>query len=250
MPPWGLHMILARQLANEQPARVLRDEPGAFYLGATAPDIRGMVKIDRTRTHFFELGNFDHQSGVEAMFREHPDLATTDCLDDSQVAFLCGYISHLEMDEAWICDVYRPCFGERSPLKGDLLANLLDRVLQFELDRQAREDRVAVKAIRDDLLTSTIREAVAFLDYDDLMRWREVSADVMHREPDWERFGQNVGRHLRAHGVESESELAQHLSSIPDLLDQSVRAVTQERIEAFQERARARALEALRAYLS
>ncbi|MEX0785544.1 MAG: zinc dependent phospholipase C family protein [Dehalococcoidia bacterium] len=250
MPPWGLHMILARQLAAEQPARVLQDEPGAYYLGATAPDIRAIAKVDRSRTHFFELTNFDHQCGVEAMFREHPDLASPACLDDSQIAFLCGYISHLEMDEAWICDVYRPCFGERSPLQGDLLANLLDRVLQFELDRQAREDKVAVEAIRHDLLASTVREAVEFLDYDDLMRWREVSADVMDREPDWERFGQNVGRHLRARETESETDLAHYLRNIPDLLDQSVRAVTQERIEAFQQRARGRALEALRAYLS
>jgi hypothetical protein len=184
------------------------------------------------------------------MFRAHPELASPNCLDDSQVAFLCGYITHLEMDEAWICDVYRPCFGERSPMGGDLLANLLDRTLQFELDRRSREDKVAVKQIHDDLLASTVREAVAFLDYDELMRWREVSAGVMDREPDWERFGQNVGRHLRAHGIESEADLARHLRDIPDLLEQSIRAVTQERIDAFQDRARRRSLAAVRAYLS
>ena len=71
--------------------------------------------------------------------------------------------------------------------------------------------------------------------------------DVIDRPTTWDRF---AGRHLRAYGVESEEDLAHFVKNVPDLLDQSIREVTPERIEAFQQRSRQRALEAIRAFLS
>ena len=59
-----------------------------------------------------------------AIFDAHPALATPGQLNERTIAFMCGYISHLEMDEAWICEVYRPAFGVQSPLKGAPLANV------------------------------------------------------------------------------------------------------------------------------
>jgi hypothetical protein len=154
------------------------------------------------------------------------------------------------MDEAWIIDVYRPCFGQRSPLKGDVLANLLDRVLQFELDRREREDKAAVEEIRRDLLASTINQVVGFIDDETLRRWRQISADLLARPLGWDRFGVIADRHLRAYGVESEEDLGHFLRNIPDLLDQALRQVTPQKLEAFQERARRRASAAVREYLS
>lgn len=243
-------MTVARELAGQLRSAVVESEPGAYYLGATTPDIRVLTRWERAKTHFFDLADLGHQRGVEAFFREHPGLASPNCLKKTTVAFLCGYISHLELDETWIVDVYRPCFGEQSPLKGDVLANLLDRVLQFELDRREREDGVAVSDIRRDLLASTVEEAVAFMEYDTLLQWRDVSVDVLSRELTWDRFGMIASRHLRAYGVDSEDDLAHFLQNIPDLLDQSIREVTPERLKAFQATSRTRALEAMRNYLS
>src|SRR3990170_5961443 len=166
MPPLGMHVTLARELTAEIVHPALRRDAGAYYLGASAPDIRALMRWDRAQTHFFDLSVFDEQRGVERLFREHPELASPEGLSEGTVAFLCGYISHLEMDEAWIVDVYRPCFGERSPLKGDVLANLLDRVLQHELDRREMEDRAVAQEIQRDLLASAVEVAVGFLDRD------------------------------------------------------------------------------------
>jgi hypothetical protein len=245
-----MHLTLARQLAPQLAQRALEAEPGAYYLGASAPDIRALTRWDRAHTHFFDLANFAEQSGVEGLLREHPELANPACLSERSLAFLCGYISHLEMDEAWIVDVYRPCFGERSPLKGDLLANLLDRVLQHELDRREMEDRAAVTAIRGDLLAATVESLIGFIDDEDLRRWKDVAAEILERPRDWERFGKFASRHLRAYGVETEDDLAAFLQDVPGLLDQSLREVTHERLAAFQERSRRRALEAVRGFLS
>ena len=250
MPPLGMHVTLARELASNLGHAALQAEAGAYYLGATSPDIRVLTRWDRQRTHFFDLNNFDEQSSVEGIFREYPDLATPTSLSESTVAFIAGYISHLEIDETWIVDIYRPCFGERSPLKGDVLANLLDRVLQYELDRHEREDAAAMGEIRDELLASAVGVVVGFIDTETLTRWREISADLLSRPPTWDRFGVIASRHLKAYGVESEADLAHFLENIPDLLDQSIREVTPERIEAFQERSRQRALAAMREYLS
>ena len=250
MPPFGMHMTLARGLASQLNHRALADEPGAYYLGATAPDIRVITRWDRSRTHFFDLNEFGEQSSVAGLFENHPELAAPEQLSAGTLAFLCGYISHLEMDETWICDIYRPCFGERSPLKGDLVANLLDRVLQHELDRREMDDRAAVAAIRGDLLAATVESVVGFIDDEDLRRWKDVAAEILERPRDWERFGKFASRHLRAYGVETEDDLAVFLRDVPDLLDQSLREVTHERLQAFQERSRRRTLEAVRGFLS
>jgi hypothetical protein len=154
------------------------------------------------------------------------------------------------MDEAWIVDVYRPCVGERSPLKGDGLANLLDRVLQFELDYRERQDEKRLAEIKQGLLRATMEIAVGFIDEESLCRWREICTDLLGQRPDWDRFGISASRHLRSWGIESEEDIAHFLRNIPDLLDQSIREVTHERLEAFQERARQRSLAAVREYLS
>ena len=250
MPPLGMHVALAKELAPELGDRSPEAEPGAYYLGATSPDIRVITRWDRERTHFFNLGNLDEQRGAERIFREHPELASREDASPGTAAFLAGYISHLEMDEAWITGIYRPCFGEGSALKGDVLANLLDRVLQYELDRRGREDAAAISTIRCDLLESAIEVAVGFIDSDTLGRWRDVTAELLEREQTWDRFGVIASRHLRAYGVESEEDVAHFLRNVPDLLNQAIREVTPERIETFHERSRQRALAAMLAYLS
>ena len=243
-------MTLARELAPQLGHRAPIDHPGAYYLGATAPDIRALTRWDRARTHFFDLGEFNEQRGVAGLLEAHPHAAEHERLSPSTVAFFCGYISHLEMDEAWICDIYRPCFGARSPLKGELLANLLDRTLQFDLDRRGREDATCVDELRRDLLACPVDVDAGFIDQETLVRWRDVLVELLGRPLDWERFGAGVSRHLRPYGVESEADLAHFLRNIPDLLAQSVREVTPERLDAFLERSRSRACEAVREYLS
>jgi hypothetical protein len=243
-------MTLARELASQLGHRALSEHAGAYYLGATAPDIRALTKSDRSLTHFFDLNEFGEQRGVAGFFETHPDLAGPEGLSASTVAFVCGYISHLEMDETWICDIYRPCFGERSPLKGDLMANLLDRTLQFELDRRGRCDAEAVADIREKLVACAVDVETPIADQETLCRWRDILVEVLGRPLDWERFASVANRHLKPFGVETEEDARKFLKDVPDLLDQSLREVTQDRLQAFHERSRERAREAIREYLS
>lgn len=250
MPPLCMHMTLARRLAGELDHSLLRDEAGAYLLGAAAPDIRVLTKWDRSQTHFFKLDDFEEQHGVVALFESYPELRTAGELNPQTAAFLAGYISHLEMDETWIGEVYRPCFGERSALKDGALANVLDRVLQFELDRREREDGATLEGMRDDLLASALDVVVGFIDRETLTRWREISADILSLPPTWDRFGVVAGRHLKSYGVESEADVAHFMSNVPDLLDQAICHVTQERLDAFLERSRQRARTSISEYLS
>jgi hypothetical protein len=245
-----MHMTLARQLAGELDRSLLRDEAGAYLLGAAAPDIRVLTKGPREDTHFFQLDNFDEQSGVAALFDAYPDLRDAGQLSPQTVAFLAGYMSHLEMDETWISEIYRPCFGERSTLKGDALANVLDRVLQFELDRREREDGATLESMRADLLATALDVVVGFIDGGSLARWRDISADVLTYPPTWDRFGMVASRHLKSYGVETEADVAHFMRNLPDILDQAICHVTQERLDTFVERSRERARTSIGEYLS
>src|SRR3990172_12629163 len=99
MPPLGLHMTVARDLARELKQPAVEAERGAYYLGATTPDIRVITRWDRAHTHFFDLDDFDEQSGVHRLFEDQPALRNAASLDAATAAFMAGYISHLVMDE-------------------------------------------------------------------------------------------------------------------------------------------------------
>jgi hypothetical protein len=135
-PPCFAYHI-AKNVADSLRLDPLDEERGSLYMGATAPDIRVVTRWERARTHFFDLNNFDEQDGVAAFFEMHPSLSEIGSLAAPTRAFIAGYLTHLVMDERWISTVYRPYFGERSPLGGDLRANIMDRALQFSMDSTA-----------------------------------------------------------------------------------------------------------------
>src|SRR3712207_134164 len=164
MPPIFLHMAIARDIERRLGQAAITDERGAYYLGATTPDIRVLTREDRARTHFFDLNVYDHQDSVAELFRQHPDLAKPEHLSSETAAFMAGYLTHLSLDERYIYDVYRPYFGQHSALGGDLVANTMDRLLQFELDRQRREDVTTAVEIREALEGCSLAIDVGFLD--------------------------------------------------------------------------------------
>ncbi|MDP2950691.1 MAG: hypothetical protein Q8P22_14305 [Chloroflexota bacterium] len=249
MPPLALHTAVVRRIAQQLHHRALDADPGSLYLGSTAPDIRILTRWERERTHFFDLFRFDEQSGVAAMFEAYPSLACPASLNPATVAFVSGYISHLVMDEIWINEVYRPFFGQHSPLGGDLKANIMDRAIQYELDRQTRSDREAVEHIVRELARTALNVEVEFIDKDTIGRWRELSMEAVNHPPDWERFHYIAGRALRAAGVDSPEALAEFMKTLPDLLTETTNYLTRERIQAFLEKSVCRGLEALKEYL-
>jgi len=257
MPPLTLHTVIAKRVAGElrhrpdgrASARLLDEDPGSFYLGSTAPDIRILTRWERQRTHFFDLHNFDRQDGVGAMFEAYPALAQPAALNPATVAFVAGYISHLVMDEIWINDMYRPFFGPCSPQGGDVRANIMDRAIQYELDRQTRADREAVSDIVKELARTALEVEVGFIDKDTIARWRALTMEAVNQPPDWAHFRYLAGRALRAAGLDGAQDYAEFLKTLPDLLVETTAYLTRERIQAFFDRSVKEAREAIREYL-
>ena len=248
MPPLVLHTAIAKKVADELRVSLLDDERGSLYLGATAPDIRVVTRWERERTHFFDLNNFDEQDGVAAFFEAYPYLAGGS-IERPTRAFVAGYLTHLVMDERWINNVYRPHFGERSPLGGDLRANIMDRALQFSMDCDRRKDIDFRAHVVDAVGRCELGLDIGFIDAESLGRWQQVVSDMMSRAPDWDRFRHGARRHLGyADGAGDEFE--EMVRSIPDLVDETLKYLTVERVEDFLREAESQSLAAVRDYLN
>jgi hypothetical protein len=249
MPPLGLHTVIAKQVGDTLRHRLLDDERGNLYLGSTAPDIRVITRWDRERTHFFDLSSFDEQDGVSGLFEAHPQLREPARLAARTAAFVAGYVTHLVMDELWINTIYRPYFGVRSPLGGDIRANIMDRAIQFSIDREKRVDRDLMAHVLDAVTRCDLALEIDFIDPGTLDRWKDVILEVVDHPPDWERFRMIAGRHLREAGVESDEQFEEFLRSLPDLVDETLRYLTEERVAEFMDRSLECSVGAVREYL-
>lgn len=249
MPPIFLHMAVARDVSQALPAAARPSEQGTYLFGATTPDIRVLARWDRAQTHYFDLDRLQHQDSVGEFFAAHPELSDAGRLDAAAIAFVSGYISHLALDETWIEDIYRPYFGQLSALGGDLAANTMDRILQYELDRQRREDPEATAEIRAALELSSLSLDVGFLDSETLRRWHEIAVEQTRHPPDWDRFRYTASRHLRQQGIETDEDWRKFRERIPEVLRRTVDHVSTARIDGFLEQGKERALAAIQRFL-
>jgi hypothetical protein len=226
-------MVLARQIAADLASEALDATPGAYLLGATTPDIRVLTRQDRFSTHFFDLNGPDHQDSVAAFLERHAHLVDPARLNPETRAFVAGYISHLVMDEQYITRVYRRFFAEHESLGGRIRANVMDRLLQFDLDREYGNDPV----LKQDLvaaLASTVENIQAgFVEHETLERWRQVTLDVAQRAMDWDRMRSMISNHLRYAGLQEGETLSEFLDSLPGLLDETIAHITSDEISAF-----------------
>jgi hypothetical protein len=226
----------------------LENETGTLYLGSTAPDIRVITRWDRSQTHFFDLDNFDEQDGVAAFLEQNPSLRTPGQLAAPTAAFVAGYVTHLVMDETWINMVYRPHFGQNSPLGGTLRGNIMDRALQFSLDRERRCDPELVAHVVGTVTRCDLGLDIGFIDSETLGKWHKVVVDMMATEPDWDRFRMAARRHL-SNGEADTAEFEDLVQSVPDLVDETVRYLTPELIDDFMQEALERSVTSVREYL-
>ncbi len=250
MPPLALHMGIAKELADGLRHKALDADLGAYYLGSTTPDIWITTRWDRRRTHFFDLNELGDQGAVAALFDEHPELAASGHLNPSTRSFVAGYVSHLVMDEVWITEIYRPFFGPGSPCGGDTRANLLDRVLQYELDRRERAKRETMDHVRHEMAASPLDIHVAFIDEESLRRWRDIAVEVAGHGPDWKSFRYLAGRYLKEYGIGTPEDLEQFMRGVPEMLEEAVRHVGWDHVQAFLDKSRSGMLQAIKDYLS
>ncbi|MBM4411159.1 MAG: zinc dependent phospholipase C family protein [Chloroflexi bacterium] len=248
MPSLGSHLARARQLADRLALPEVDADRGAFYLGATAPDIRVITRLDRAVTHFFDLKDFGEQDGVARMFEAHPALATPAGLDAATTAFIAGYLTHLVLDETFISEVYRPSFGASSPLKEEPRANVLDRALQYELDRRDREDEAAMAEVRAAIEATAPVSGIPFIADEHLAQWMTVSADVAGQAADYSRFRRMMMRHLEGAGYDA-AAIEASCEDPHGLIREAFGVVSEERIERFWRDATDRMEARVRSYL-
>jgi hypothetical protein len=89
---------------------------------------------------------------------------------------------------------------------------------------------------------------IGFIDAESLRRWQEVVTDMMKRTPDWDRFRHGARRHLGY--SESDGEAFEEMvRSIPDLVDETLKYLTLQRVEDFLEDAERRSVAVVKEYL-
>jgi hypothetical protein len=243
-------MVLARNLGLALGQDDLDGDSGPYLLGATSPDIRVLTRQDRLSTHFFDLNGPDHQDSVASFFVEHTRLVDAAALDIQTRAWVCGYLSHLVLDEQYITGVYRRFFAAHEALGGQIRANVMDRLLQFELDRLYGNDPELKSSICR-ALSFTVEgiDVAGFVDHETLERWRQVSHDVAARSMDWDRMRSMVANHLRYAGLEEGETLTSFLDSLPELLDETIAHVTSAEVDGFIQRSTEAATRVLERYL-
>ncbi|MGQ9572527.1 MAG: zinc dependent phospholipase C family protein [Dehalococcoidia bacterium] len=245
----AFHAAVAKRIGGKCCHLALDADLGSLYLGSTAPDIHILMRWERERTHFFDLEKYDEQSAVATMFEAHPELARPAELRPPTVAFVCGYISHLVIDEIWINDIYRPFFGRSSPLAGDARADIMDRAVQYELDRQARADREAMAHIVREIAQPAPDMDVGFIQGGALSLWQGLMVETLNHPPDWERFRFFGGRALRAAGIETPEAFAQFVKTLPGLVTEAADYLSRERLDAFVEKSLTAGRGAIEEYL-
>lgn len=249
MPPICLHLGIAKEAAErlQQPG-VLQNQ-GSYLLGSTAPDIRIITAASREETHFFDLVDDSYGSSADGFFESYPHLRKVAELNAPTKAFVLGYLSHLITDEVWICAIYRPFFGRASALANDPQANILDRALQYELDRRERLDQQRMSELQALLADSDSGVEVGFIDAASLRRWREFACVAVMREPSWDRFPLFASRFLANEGKVEPEQAEAFLTSVRSKLEDILDQVGSAQLEAFRERSIVGSVQAAKEYL-
>lgn len=247
MPPICFHLGIAREAAAQLKHPVVEQNRGSYFLGATAPDIRFATGARRDETHFTSLGSDDRESGARELFKAYPGLAGANNLNGSTRAFVAGYLSHLTTDEVWIHEIYRPFFGKKSARGGDVMANLLDRALQFELDRRERANTEMMAAIRADLSRADSGVNIGFIAAADLKNWRDFV--IMNTTRDiGSRFRVFAEQYLRMQKVKPDIA-SSLLTSLDDKMKAALETVSEEQLQGFRRHCVAGSVDAAREYL-
>ena len=235
MPPICLHLGVAGEAISRLRHPVVDNNPGSYYLGSTAPDIRFFIGVRREETHFLPLNCENGASGSELMFRAYPELIDDVNLGEATRAFIAGYLSHLVTDELWIYRIYRPFFSKSSSLEGDNTANLFDRLLQFELERRERLNGSLISSARSELLDSGPEVSVGFVDAPTLNRWREFVYIATSGELGWDDFRVFAQKYIIWMRYKPAERLESFFEAFDDRLKQVLDVVPEEQLREFRE---------------
>ena len=248
MPNLPAHLDLAHQAAERLGHRTLDAHIGYFLLGSTSPDVRVITHGRREQYHFAPLDFEAVGAGVKGLFDANPCLRATSNGHEPTRAFIAGYITHLVLDEAWITEMYRPCFGNPQVFENDVHGQVIDRALQLELDRLSQP---GVERAAPLLAQVSDPVEVGFIDAATLVDWHQWVVEFMKREFTWDRLGHMARRIARgddahpAHGLADE-----FLRTMPASLDSLHTYVSPDALADFKDRSVQQLAGAVGDYLS
>ncbi len=250
MPPICFHLGIAEETIARLRHPVIDQNRGRYFFGSTTPDIRFFISAEREETHFLSLDADEGESGVSHIFDSYPELRNDANLNAATKSFVLGYLSHLVTDEAWIYRIYRPFFGKSSSLAGDPTANLMDRLLQYDLDRKERLNSSNISAIRQEIVDSESADVdIGFIDISALKKWREFVFVSTTRKANWEDFRVFAEKYMIWMRQVSEDRIEDFFNSFDERLEQVLELVPEEEILAFREKAIADSVRVAREYL-
>ncbi len=125
----------------------------------------------------------------------------------------------------------------------------MDRVVQYELDREARADREAMFHIVKQIAQPILDLKVSLVEGSALGLWRELMVEALNHPPDWERFRFFGGRALKVTGIDTPEAFAEFVKTLPALVTEATDYLGRERIDAFVERSLEQGRAAIEEYL-
>jgi hypothetical protein len=192
-----------------------------------------MTRGSREEYHFAPLTFETVGEGVRGLFDANPRVMTSANPDGPTRAFVAGYVTHLVLDEIWITEMFRPCFGNPSVYKDEARGHLMDRAMQLELDRRSQ----GVVAMALPLLAEAKDGLnVGFIPSDTLSEWREWVVELVGRGFTWERLRFMAQRMAAGDDTHPPHRMADDfLRAMPSSLDVMHQYVTANDLTRFKE---------------
>lgn len=247
MPFIYLHLAVARDVALQLRCHEIDSKLGDYLLGATLPDAHIIGGGSREQTHFLSLEAGPMATGVKSFLNTYPEL-TQEATRRKAGALVAGYLCHLVTDEAWMRDIYRPCFGPGSSLGRDPLVRLMDRALQYEMDRREQKNE-GLDRVRELVCNWETDIAIPFIDSATLRRWQQIVCTAASRQPSWQGVRLFASKFLVPRQALSAEQLEQFLASPSAVLERVFTVVTEARLAEFRANAVAGSVAAAREYL-
>lgn len=132
---------------------------------------------------------------------------------------------------------------------GNPMANLLDRVLQFELDRSERLNNKDMSVIRTELNGSADGVALSFINASNLKRWSEFVFMATTRKANWEDFRHFAEKYLIWMRYIAPEEQETFFASFDERREQVLRMVPRDQLQAFREQSIVNSVKAAKEYL-
>ncbi len=231
MPTPFYHIYIGEKILNHSSLspniqRLLEDQRAAFLLGITAADVQTISGQERPATHFFHL---PYRDGTPfpwyTLWQQYPELTSTDGFTADKIAFICGYLCHLQADWLWILEIFIPGFESArwAPFRRRMH---LHNVLRAYIDAQVRDELAPDMGIT--LSEARPQHWLPFVKDCHILAWRDLLVKQFQPGGDW----MTVKVFATRQGV-SPREFYEFMESESRMEDHIFRHMPRSRMKAF-----------------